>query len=30
MRAGLATWLRQSTDASARAHDIDPDAATWR
>ncbi|GAA2365866.1 MerR family transcriptional regulator [Dactylosporangium salmoneum] len=30
IRAGLATWFRQSVDASARAHDIDPDTATWR
>ncbi|MGI5246753.1 MerR family transcriptional regulator [Dactylosporangium sp. CA-139066] len=30
IRAGLATWLRQSIDASARAHDIDPDTATWQ
>ncbi|WP_432987983.1 MerR family transcriptional regulator [Dactylosporangium sp. CA-233914] len=30
IRAGLATWFRQSVDASARAHDIDPDTATWQ
>lgn len=30
IRAGLAAWLRQSIDASARAHDIDPDTATWQ
>ncbi|NEE03861.1 MerR family transcriptional regulator [Phytoactinopolyspora halotolerans] len=30
IRAGLATWLRRSIDASARAHSIDPDAATWQ
>ncbi|WP_253769485.1 MerR family transcriptional regulator [Goodfellowiella coeruleoviolacea] len=30
IRAGLATWLRQSIDASARAHGIDPDTATWQ
>ncbi|BCL13038.1 MerR family transcriptional regulator [Micromonospora sagamiensis] len=27
---GLATWLRRSIDASARAHGIDPDTATWQ
>lgn len=26
---GLAGWLRQSIDASARRHGIDPDSATW-
>ncbi|WP_026416489.1 MerR family transcriptional regulator [Actinomadura oligospora] len=30
VRAGLATWFRQIIDASARAHDIDPDTATWQ
>ncbi len=30
IRAGLATWFRQSVDASARAHSIDPDTATWQ
>ncbi|MEV4758376.1 MerR family transcriptional regulator [Micromonospora sp. NPDC049559] len=30
IRAGLATWFRQSVDASARAHGIDPDTATWQ
>ncbi|MEU8300847.1 MerR family transcriptional regulator [Micromonospora sp. NPDC048909] len=30
IRAGLATWFRQSIDASARAHHIDPDTATWQ
>ncbi|MFV2113297.1 MerR family transcriptional regulator [Micromonospora sp. LOL_025] len=30
IRAGLATWFRQSIDANARAHDIDPDTATWQ
>ncbi|WP_227997866.1 MerR family transcriptional regulator [Nocardia australiensis] len=30
IRAGLATWFRQSIDASARAHSIDPDTATWQ
>ncbi|PDP89572.1 MerR family transcriptional regulator [Glycomyces fuscus] len=29
IRAGLATWLRRTIDASARAHGIDPDTATW-
>lgn len=26
---GLASWLRQAIDASASAHGIDPDAASW-
>ena len=30
IRAGLATWFRRIIDASARAHDIDPDTATWQ
>ncbi|MDO3701119.1 MerR family transcriptional regulator [Micromonospora sp. C28SCA-DRY-2] len=30
IRAGLATWFRQSIDASARAHGIDPDTAGWQ
>lgn len=30
VRTGLAAWLRQSIDASARAHGIDPDTATWQ
>ncbi|MFF5174162.1 MerR family transcriptional regulator [Micromonospora sp. NPDC000089] len=30
IRPGLATWFRQSVDASARTHGIDPDTATWR
>jgi DNA-binding transcriptional MerR regulator len=30
IRAGLATWFRQIIDASARAHSIDPDTATWQ
>ncbi|MFE9205358.1 MerR family transcriptional regulator [Micromonospora sp. NPDC007230] len=30
IRAGLATWFRQCVDASARAHNIDPDTATWQ
>ncbi|MEU9509090.1 MerR family transcriptional regulator [Micromonospora sp. NPDC048170] len=30
IRAGLTTWFRQSIDASARAHAIDPDTATWQ
>ncbi|MEV5599141.1 MerR family transcriptional regulator [Streptomyces sp. NPDC052496] len=29
IRAGLATWFRRAIDASARAHGIDPDTATW-
>ncbi|MFI0787602.1 MerR family transcriptional regulator [Streptomyces lydicus] len=29
IRAGLATWFRHIIDASARAHGIDPDTATW-
>jgi DNA-binding transcriptional MerR regulator len=29
IRAGLAAWFRQSVDASARAHNIDPDTASW-
>ncbi|MGW9450268.1 MerR family transcriptional regulator [Streptomyces sp. NPDC055632] len=29
VRAGLATWFRRIVDASARAHGIDPDTATW-
>ncbi|MFD4372488.1 MerR family transcriptional regulator [Streptomyces sp. NPDC058486] len=29
IRAGLATWFRHAIDAEARAHGIDPDAATW-
>lgn len=29
IRAGLATWFRRIVDASARAHGIDPDTATW-
>jgi DNA-binding transcriptional MerR regulator len=27
---GLASWLRRIIDASARAHGIDPDTATWQ
>lgn len=27
---GLASWLRRSIEASARAHGLDPDTATWR
>ncbi|TCC55201.1 MerR family transcriptional regulator [Kribbella pittospori] len=27
---GLATWFRQSIDANARTHNINPDAATWQ
>ncbi len=30
IRPGLAAWLRRIIDASARAHDIDPDTATWQ
>lgn len=30
IRAGLATWFRRSIDASARAHGIDPDTASWQ
>lgn len=30
VRPGLASWLRRIIDASARAHGIDPDTATWR
>ncbi|MEV5569331.1 MerR family transcriptional regulator [Spirillospora sp. NPDC052269] len=30
IRPGLATWFRQIIDADARAHDIDPDTATWQ
>ncbi|TDC38798.1 MerR family transcriptional regulator [Micromonospora sp. 15K316] len=30
IRAGLAAWFRRIVDASARAHDIDPDTATWQ
>ncbi|WP_329013848.1 MerR family transcriptional regulator [Streptomyces sp. NBC_00690] len=30
IRAGLATWLRQIIDASARTHRIDPHTATWQ
>ncbi|MFI0449014.1 MerR family transcriptional regulator [Actinomadura sp. 6N118] len=30
IRSGLATWFRQIIDASARAHGIDPDTATWQ
>ncbi|WP_435975559.1 MerR family transcriptional regulator [Streptomyces sp. Qhu_M48] len=30
IRPGLATWFRRITDASARAHGIDPDTATWQ
>jgi len=30
IRTGLATWFRQIVDASARAHGIDPDTATWQ
>lgn len=30
VRPGLAAWFRRIVDASARAHGIDPDTATWR
>jgi hypothetical protein len=30
IRSGLATWFRRIIDASARAHSIDPDTATWQ
>ncbi|MDC7341262.1 MerR family transcriptional regulator [Streptomyces lydicus] len=30
IRAGLAAWFRRLIDASARAHSIDPDTATWQ
>lgn len=30
IRSGLAAWLRRAIDASARAHDIDPETATWQ
>ncbi|WP_202803304.1 MerR family transcriptional regulator [Tsukamurella sp. 1534] len=30
IRPGLAEWFRRIIDESARAHGIDPDAATWR
>ncbi|TDQ44178.1 MerR family transcriptional regulator [Actinorugispora endophytica] len=30
VRTGLATWFRRIVDASARAHGIDPDTATWQ
>ncbi|MDF2990483.1 MAG: putative transcriptional regulator [Microbacterium sp.] len=29
IRPGLAVWLRDAIDASARAHGIDPDTAVW-
>ncbi|MFC8292248.1 MerR family transcriptional regulator [Streptomyces sp. NPDC057242] len=29
VRPGLAAWFRRIVDASARAHGIDPDTATW-
>ncbi|MCI2420919.1 MerR family transcriptional regulator [Saccharopolyspora sp. K220] len=29
IRAGLASWFRQSIDESARTYGIDPDTATW-
>ena len=30
IHAGLSTWFRRIIDASARAHGIDPDTATWQ
>ncbi len=30
VRAGLAAWFRQSIDANARDHGIDPDTASWQ
>ena len=30
IRAGLAKWFVGFIDASARAHGIDPDTATWQ
>ncbi|WP_336051237.1 MerR family transcriptional regulator [Streptomyces sp. CA2R101] len=30
IRAGLAGWFRRIIDAGARAHNIDPDTATWQ
>ena len=30
VRPGLAAWVRRIIDASARAHGIDPDTATWQ
>ncbi|MFC0110186.1 MerR family transcriptional regulator [Kibdelosporangium aridum] len=30
IRPGLATWFRKTIDASARAHNINPDTATWQ
>ncbi|MEW9531884.1 MerR family transcriptional regulator [Microbispora sp. NPDC049125] len=30
IHAGLASWFRRIVDASARAHGIDPDTATWQ
>ncbi|MFG2587640.1 MerR family transcriptional regulator [Streptomyces sp. NPDC048438] len=30
IRTGLAAWFRRIVDASARAHGIDPDTATWQ
>ncbi len=30
IRPGLAAWFRRIIDASARAHGIDPDTATWQ
>lgn len=30
IRPGLAAWFRRIIDASARAHGVDPDTATWQ
>lgn len=30
IRTGLSTWFRQSVDANARTHSINPDTATWQ
>ncbi|MFE9743460.1 MerR family transcriptional regulator [Saccharothrix saharensis] len=30
IRPGLAGWFRRIVDASARAHGVDPDTATWK
>lgn len=30
IRPGLATWFRRTIESGARAHNIDPDTATWQ
>lgn len=30
IRTSLATWLRESIDANARGHNIDPATAAWQ